>query len=74
MAGENLLIADQKEKQLAIQQENYHNGVLAITVVMDADWGKCSHKHFYNAISGAWVIFGAATKALLFIGIRNKYC
>ena len=28
----------------------------------------------YNANSGVGVIFGAATKALLFIGVRNKYC
>ena len=72
MVGENLLIAGQKEKQLAIQQENYHNGVPAITVVVDGGWSKCSHKHSYNANSGVGVIFGAATKALLFIGIRNK--
>ena len=73
MVGENLLIAGQKEKQLAIQQENYHNGVPAITVVVDGGWSKRSHKHSYNANSGVGVIFGAATKALLFIGIRNKY-
>ena len=74
MVGENLLIAGQKEKQLAIQQENYHNGVPAITVVVDGGWSKSSHKHSYNANSGVGMIFGAATKALVFIGIRNKYC
>ena len=36
MVGENLLIAGQKVKQLAIQQENYHNVVPAITVEVDA--------------------------------------
>ena len=30
--------------------------------------------HSYNANSGVGVIFGAATKKLLYIGIRNKYC
>ena len=74
MVGENLLIAGRKEKQLVIEQGNYHNGVPAITVVVDAGWNKRSHKHSYNANSGIGVIFGAATKALLFIGIRNKYC
>ena len=74
MVGENLLIAGQKEKHLAIKQENYHNGVSAVTVVVDAGWSKRSHKHSYNANSGIGVIFGAATKAFLFIGIRNKYC
>ena len=33
-----------------------------------------SHKHSYNAKCGVGVIFGAATKRLLFIGVRNKYC
>ena len=74
MVGENLLIAGQKEKQLATEQGNYHNGVPAITVVVDGGWSKRSHKHSYNANSGVGVIFGAATKALLFIGVRNKYC
>ena len=61
MVGRNLLIAGQKEKQLAIEQGNYHNGVPAITVVVDAGWSKRSHKHSYNANSGVGVIFGAAT-------------
>lgn len=69
-----LLTAGQMERQLAIAQGNYHNGVPAITVVVDAGWSKRSHKHSYNANSGVGVIFGAATKALLFIGVRNKYC
>ena len=73
MVGENLLNAGQKEKQLVIEQKNYHNRVLAITVV-DAGWSKCSHKYFYNANSGVEVIVSAAAKALLFIGIRSKYC
>ena len=67
-----LLTAGQMERQLAIAQGNYHNGVPAITVVVDTGWSKRSHKHSYNANSGVGVIFGAATKALLFIGVRNK--
>ena len=74
MVGENLLIAGQKEKQLAIEQGSYHNGIPAITVVVDGGWSKRSHKHTYNANSGVGVIYGAATKAFLFIGVRNKYC
>ena len=71
MVGKNLLIASQKEKQLVIEQENYHNGIPAIAVVVDGGWSKRSHKH---SNSGIGVIFGTATNALLFIGIRNKYC
>ena len=69
-----LLIASQVEKQFAIEKGSYHNGIPVITVVVDGGWGKRSHKHSYNANSGVGVIFGAATKALLFIGVRNKYC
>ena len=69
-----LLTAGQMEKQLAIGQGNYHNGVPAITVVVDAGWSKRNHKHSYNANSGVGVIFGAVTEPLLFIFVRNKYC
>ena len=63
-----------EEKQIAEQNKNYYEGVPAIKVVIDGGWRKRSHKHFYNANFGVNVIFGAATKKLLFIGIRNKYC
>ena len=49
MVGENILIAGQKEKQLATEQQNYQNGVPAIKVMVDAGWSKCSHKHSYSA-------------------------
>ena len=63
-----------EEKQMAEQNNNYHEGVPAITVVIDGGWSKRLHKHSYNANSGVSVIFGAATKKLLYIGVRNKYC
>ena len=69
-----LLTAGQIERQLAIAQGNYHHGVPAITVIVDGGWSKRSHKHSYNVKSGVGVIFRATTKALLFIGVRNKYC
>ena len=68
MVSENLLITGQKEKN----QGNYHNGVPAITVVVYAGWSNRSHKHSYNANSDVRVIFDATTKALLFVGVRNK--
>ena len=43
-------------------------------MVVDGGWSKWSHKHSYNANSGVGVIFGAATKKLLCISVRNKYC
>ena len=54
--------------------KNYHEGVPPITVVVDGGWSKRSHRHSYNANSGVGVIFGTATKKLLYIGVRNKYC
>ena len=69
---DNLLAAGKEERSLAIVQGTFHDGVPAITVVVDG-WSKRSHKHSYTAKSGVGVIFGAATK-LLFIGVRNKYC
>ena len=74
LVGDSLVAAGKEEKELAIAHGRYHNGVPAITVVVDGGWSKRSHKHSYNAKSGVGVIFGAATKKLLFIGVRNKYC
>ena len=74
LVGDCVVAAGKEEKKLAIAHNLYHNGVPAITVVVDDGWNKRSHKHSYNAKSGVGVIFGAATKKLLFIGVRNKYC
>ena len=74
LVADNLLAVSKEEKALAIARGDFHSGVPAITVVVDGGWSKRSHKHSYNAKSGVGVIFGAATKKLLFIGVRNKYC
>ena len=72
--SQQLLSAGKQERELAVLNGCYHNGVPAITLVVDTEWSKRSHKHSYNVKSGVGVIFGAATKKLLFIGVRNKYC
>jgi len=63
---------------MAIANNSFHGGsgdrVPAITVVVDAGWSKRNHQHSYNANSSVGIIFGAATKRLLYIGVRNKYC
>ena len=71
---DELVKAGAEEKRLAIDREDYHEDVPAIPVVVDAGWSKRSHKHSYNANSGVGVIFGATTKKLLHVGVRNKYC
>ena len=71
---ESMLAAGKEEKQIAIKNEQYHQGIPAITVIVDGGWCKRTHKHSYNALSGVGVIFGKETKKLLYIGVRNKFC
>ena len=66
--------AGEEERQLAIERGDYHQGVPAITVILDGGWSKRSHGHSYNANSGVAIITGQATGKLLHIGVRNKYC
>ena len=63
-----------EERRLAIENNEYHEGVLAITVVIDGGWSKRSHRHSYNAKSGVGVIIGLRTNKLLHIGVQNKEC
>ena len=71
---DSMQAAGKAERQLAIQENNYHQGVPAITVIVDAGWSKRTHKHTYNALSAVGVIFGKRTGKLLHLGVRNKYC
>lgn len=66
--------AAEEEKRIAINKRSYHDGVPAISVIVDGGWSKRSHKHSYNAKSGVGIIIGCETKKLLHIGVRNKYC
>ena len=69
-----LLSAGNEEREHATVNNITFEGIPAYTVVVDAGWSMRSHKHSYNANSAVGVIFGAHTKKLLFIGVRNKYC
>ena len=66
--------AGREEKKIAEENGRFHEGVPAITVIVDGGWSKRSHKHSYNAKSGVAIIIGKETGRLLFIGVRNKYC
>ncbi len=48
--------AAEEKKKLAVERSSYHEGVPAITVIVDAGWNKRSHKHSYNAKSGVGII------------------
>ena len=63
-----------KRNKIAIQNNEYQQGIPAVTVIVDGGWSKRSHKHSFNANSGIGVTFGAATKKLLYMGVKNKYC
>ena len=71
---ESMKEAAAEEKRIAISKNSYHNGVPAISVIVDAGWSKRSHKHSYNAKSGVGIVVGKETKKLLHVGVRNKYC
>ena len=72
--NESMIEAGKEEKRLAEERGDYHNGVPAITVVVDGGWSKRSHKHTYNAKSDVGIIIGKCTGKLLHIGVRNKHC
>ena len=71
---ESMQQAAEEEKRSAINKGSYHDGVTAISVIVDAGWSKRSHKHSYNAKSGVGIVVGNETKNLLHVGVRNKYC
>ena len=66
--------AAKEEKELALQKNELHEGVPAITVIVDGGWSSRSHKHSYNALGGVGIIIGERTKKVLHIGVRVKYC
>lgn len=71
---ETMAEAGREEKRLAEERGSYHQGVPAITVIVDGGWSKRSHKHSYNANSGVGIIIGKETGKILYMGVRNKYC
>ena len=71
---QSMLEAGKEEKRLAEERGDYHEGIPAITVIVDGGWSKRSHRHSYNAKSGVAIVIGQETRKLLHIGIRNKYC
>jgi len=71
---DEMIQAGLEEKRLAEEEDDFFQGVPAISVICDGGWSKRSHKHSYNAMAGVGVIFGARTSKLLHIGIRNKLC
>ncbi|KAK3084066.1 hypothetical protein FSP39_007620 [Pinctada imbricata] len=57
-----ILKAGQEERKLAIERNDYHQEVPAITVITDGGWSKRTHKHSYNAAGGVAIVIGKETK------------
>ena len=69
-----MISADKEEREIAITNNSYHQGVPAITVIVDCGWSKCSHKHSYDTKSGVAVIIGKVTGKILHVWVCNKLC
>lgn len=74
MFHQSMLEAGKQEKEMAIQCGEYHEGVPAITVIVDGGWSKRSHHHSYNAKSDVGIIIGQKNKKILHMSVKNKYC
>ena len=71
---QSMTSAGKEEREIAIANNSYHQGVPAITVIVDGGWSKRTHKHSYNVKSGVAIIIGKATGKILYMGVRNKFC
>ncbi|XP_022908270.2 uncharacterized protein [Onthophagus taurus] len=70
-------LKDAGEEEVAIAKgkgDVDDHGVALVSVVSDGAWSKRSYRTNYNAASGVGVIIGEATKKILHIGVRNRYC
>lgn len=73
-AFENMKMAGEVEKQLAVERNEVINGIPYITVVADGSWAKRSYGTAYDSLSGVGAIIGYRTRKVLYVGIRNKFC
>ena len=64
---DSMKLAGEEEKAIAIRKKKYHQGIPAITVIVDGGWSKRTHKHSYNAKSGVGIIIGKETGKILFM-------
>lgn len=74
-AEEEMCVASEEEKRLAIERGDVINGIPHIPVITDGSWMKRSYRSgSYDSLSGAAIITGYYSQKVLFVGIRNKYC
>ena len=46
---QSMISAAREERDVVIANNSYHQGIPAITVIVDGGRYKCTHKHSYNA-------------------------
>ena len=68
MFEKSMLEAAEEEKQIAVEKGLLHDGVPAMTVVLDSVWSKRTHKHSYNAMSDVATVIRQATGKILHPG------
>ena len=66
---ESMTLAGKEEKEIAIANNSYHQGLPAVMLIVDGGWSKRTHKHSYNAKSGVAIIIGKATRKILYMGV-----
>ena len=70
---ESMQAAGEEERNMAIANNSFHQNVPAITVILDGEWSKRTHRHNYNAKSGVGIIIGKTTgKILLWAYVINS--
>ncbi|XP_077263125.1 uncharacterized protein LOC143897990 [Temnothorax americanus] len=74
-AEEEMRMAGEEERRLAIKRGDVIDGVPHIPVITDGSWMKRSYRSgSYDSPSGAAIITGHYLQKVLFVGVRNKYC
>ncbi|KMQ86396.1 hypothetical protein RF55_14620 [Lasius niger] len=72
---EEMRMAGEEEKWLAIKRGDIIDGIPHIPVITDGSWMKRSYRTGgYDSPSGVAIITGYYSKKVLFVGVRNKYC
>lgn len=75
VAWKQMKAAAEKEATMAIENGNVDaNGIPCITVIVDGSWGKRSYNMNCTSKVGMACIIGQATREVLYMSIRNKYC
>ena len=63
--------ASEEERNIVIANNSFYQNVPAITVTLDGEWSKCTHRHNYNAKSGVGIIIDKA-KFFLWASVINS--